>query len=399
MFRSGVVLKFAFFAALALPALLPAQVTVTYQPHYLSSLQEAANQLQTLTPHFAPMEYQGGSSWGFTNSYALARVDVSKQGIKLYFSKSPAQQIQFLWIWNGASAAPPYAPYTGDIITSMVFANTSQFQMYHFSQMANTFPATWCVNPDNQPPGNNSMLCIDTRENAQVLLDALATLIVASGGDLAPNDGFGDVNEIAAKQLKKYPGETGGVVSAVAPDGAPAKAGIQANDILHAVNGKPYVINQGMVGSAVREATWHKPGGGVVHVDIFRNHAPMSFDIHYTKPPVDVAKLQQQGAEFAQQAGAPPSGQHFGFQVRPVIADDMAPLALLQAKGIVVVSVLNGSLADTMGILPGDVILAVNGAEADDLPHFTQLIHSAAVNTFTVWRKGKSLELTVPQSM
>jgi S1-C subfamily serine protease len=77
----------------------------------------------------------------------------------------------------------------------------------------------------------------------------------------------------------------------------------------------------------------------------------------------------------------------------------MAPLALLQAKGIVVVSVLNGSLADTMGILPGDVILAVNGAEAGDLPHFTQLIHSVAVNTFTVWRKGKSLELTVPQSM
>jgi len=397
MFRPGVVFKVAFFAVLALPASLPAQVTVGYQPRYLASLQEAANQLQTLTPHYAPMEDQG-NRLALTNNYALARVEVSKQGFKLYFSKSPAQQIQFLWNWNGASAAPPYAPYTGDILTSMVFANISQFRILNFNQAPNIFPATWCVQPDNQPSANNSMLCIDTQENAQALLDALATLVVANGGDLVPNDGFGDIAEIAAKQLKKYPSETGGIISAVASDGAPAKAGIQTGDILHAVNGRPYVTAQGMVTSAIKDVAWHKPGG-VLHVDIFRNHAPLSIDIHYTKPQVDIAKLQQQGAEFAQQAGAPPSGVHFGFQVRPVIADDMAPLVLTQAKGIVVVSVLNGSLADTMGALPGDVILAVNGAEVGDMPHFAQLIHGAAVNTFTVWRKGKAQELTVPQSM
>ncbi len=399
MSRSGVVLKFAIFAALALPASLLAQVTGEYQPHYLSSLQEAANQLQSLTPHYTPMEYQGGTQWGFTDSYALARVDVSKQGIKLYFSKSPAQQIQFLWNWNGASAAPPYAPYTGDIITSMVFANTNQFQMYHFSQVANTYPATWCVNPDNQPPGNNSMLCVDTQENAQALLNALATLVVASGGDLVPSDGFGDVIAIPAKQLKKYPNETGGSIASVTPGGVPAQAGIQTGDILHAVNGKPYVVNQGMVSNAVMEATWHKPGGGVVHVDIFRNHAPMSIDIRYIKPPVDAAKLQQQGAEFAPQAAAPPSGQHFGFQVRPVIQDDMAPLALLQAKGIVVVSVLNGSLADTMGILAGDVILQVNGSDVGDVQQFAQTVRSGAAKSFRVWRKGQTVDLTVPMSM
>jgi len=399
MYRSGVVLKFAFFAALVLPALLPAQVPVAYQPHYLSSLQEAANQLLTLTPHFAPVVLQT-DGWILTNDYTLARVDVSKLGIKLYFSKSPAQQIQFLWNWNGATAAHPYAPYTGDIITTMAFANIVNLDV----ALANggpSFTAPWCVIPgiEGSGGGGNSVLCISSREEAQQLEDVLATLIVASGGDLAPNDGFGDLVAIDAKQLKKYPSETGGVISSVASGGAPAQAGIQAGDILHAVNGKPYVVKQGMVSSAIKDVAWHKPGGGVVHVEIFRNHAPMSIDIHYIKSPVDVAKLQQQGAEFAPQAGAPPSGQHFGFQVRPVIADDMAPLALLQAKGIVVVSVLNGSLADTMGILPGDVILAVNGAEAGDMSHFTQLIHGTAVNTFTVWRKGKSLELTVPQSM
>jgi hypothetical protein len=397
MFRSGIVLKLAFFAALALPASLPAQMPVTYQPHYLSSLQEAANQLQTLSPHYAPMEDQG-NKWALTNSYTLARVDVSKQGIKLYFSKSPAQQIQFLWNWNGISTAAPYAPYTGDIITTMLFANISRFQILNFYQAANVFTAIWCVNPDGQPAASNSVLCIDTQENAQALLDALATLVVAGGGDLAPDSGIGDVSAIAAKPLKKYPNESGGTIASVTPGGTAAQAGIQAGDILHAVNGKPYVINQGMVGDAVRDVAWHKPGG-VVHVDIFRNHVPMSIDIHYSKQPVDVAKLQQQSAEFAQQPGAAPAGLHFGFQLRPVIADDLTPLMLPKAQGLVVVSVENGSLADTMGVLAGDVILLVNGADAGGLPHFKQLAHDGAITTFSVWRKGKTLELTVPQSI
>jgi hypothetical protein len=96
---------------------------------------------------------------------------------------------------------------------------------------------------------------------------------------------------------------------------------------------------------------------------------------------------------------APPSGVRFGFQVRPVIQDDMAPLALVSTKGLVVVSIENGSLADIMGMLAGDVILQVNGADVGDMQHFSQLIHSGAVTTFNVWRKGKTLLLTVPQSM
>jgi S1-C subfamily serine protease len=51
-----------------------------------------------------------------------------------------------------------------------------------------------------------------------------------------------------------------------------------------------------------------------------------------------------------------------------------------------------------MGILAGDVILQVNGAEAGDMQHFSQLIHSGPVSTFRVWRKGQTVELTVPQN-
>ena len=52
-----------------------------------------------------------------------------------------------------------------------------------------------------------------------------------------------------------------------------------------------------------------------------------------------------------------------------------------------------------MGILAGDVILQVNGADVGDMQHFRQLIHDGAVSTFRVWRKGQTVDLTVPQSM
>jgi S1-C subfamily serine protease len=55
-------------------------------------------------------------------------------------------------------------------------------------------------------------------------------------------------------------------------------------------------------------------------------------------------------------------------------------------------------LADTMAIHAGDVILQVNGADVGDRQHFSQLIRSGAVTTIDIWRKGKALKLTVPQS-
>lgn len=105
------------------------------------------------------------------------------------------------------------------------------------------------------------------------------------------------------------------------------------------------------------------------------------------------------GSSASGNNAAPPASVHFGFQVRPVIQDDIAPLALNSTKGLVVVSVENGGQADTMGILAGDVILQVNGAAVGDMQHILQLIHSGAVTTFNVWRKGQTLELDVSQSL
>jgi S1-C subfamily serine protease len=290
----------------------------------------------------------------------------------------------------------------------MAFANVEKFSILYFSQAGSGFPAPWCVVPNLHVPGGNPVLCVYTQADAQGLIDALATLVVASGGDLAPDEGIDSTNSLLPKFVKKYPNESGATINGVTGGSPAAQAGIQAGDILHAVNGKPYLFGQGMVYSAVLEAAWHKPSGGVVHVEIFRNHVPMSIDIHLAKAQVNVEKLQREGAEMVQQAGASaagpapgpaeqPSGLKFGFQVRAVTDADVIPFGLASAKGIVVADVLRGGLADTMGFKPGDVILAVNDSEIGDLEFFTQFIHSSAVKKFKVWRKGQSLELIIPQ--
>jgi S1-C subfamily serine protease len=231
-------------------------------------------------------------------------------------------------------------------------------------------------------------------------------LAAASGKDLGTDPGMWSLLR-TPKELQKHP-ELACKVDYVEVDGPAGKAGIQVGDIVHAVNGTTCSIE---VVHAVIAAAVAKSGNGTVHVDVLRKGNPMSFDLHYPNQDAAIAQLRQHSAGSARHPvgsvislptadqPAPPTAVHFGFQIRPVIQDDMAPLALTKAQGLVVVSVENGSLADTMGILAGDVILQVNGAEVGDFDSFVQTIQSGAVKRFRIWRKGQAQELIVPRSL
>ena len=78
---------------------------------------------------------------------------------------------------------------------------------------------------------------------------------------------------------------------------------------------------------------------------------------------------------------------------------DVAEFGLPKAKGVVVIGVEKGGLADATKMQVGDVIVEVNGAEIGDVDSLGQLVRSGAAKSFRVWRKGKSIELAVPQSM
>jgi predicted metalloprotease with PDZ domain len=358
----------------------------------MASVEDASNRLQFLAPHFAPVGYRPA-----TTEYTLTNLNLNKLGINLSYNESGVNQVpQGLLGLTYISV-----PYTKESVFSIVYAGIEFIEIRNFTAGS---VAPWCAYPVGKDSGTG-LICVASREDAERVADALATLAVAYGKNLSTSFSMA-LAVMTDKEQRKHPGQTGCIVREVDEDGPAAKAGVQEDDIVHTINGLPCSLQS--FSTALAEAI-AKPQGGLVHTEILRKGSPMSFDLRFPHPEVPAAQLRQQVANSAQQSepvpsaapapAAPPSSVHFGFQVRPVIKDDMAPLMLTRAEGLVVVSVENGGLADTMGVLAGDVILQVNGADVGDINHFVQTIRSGAARSFRVWRKGQTIELSVPQSL
>lgn len=184
--------------------------SVWYQPHPLTSLQNAEKQLQSFTPHLAPVEIQGGG-FAVTTGYAPMRVDVTARGINVFFSRNFVQQIQFLWLWGNGTAAPPYTPSRDDIVASIVYEDAYFFETWHYEAVGPS-SEEWCIAPGNRESSRNPVLCARSQADAQALTDALATLVVASGVDMYTNVGI-NVEPLPEKEQQKHPKETGGKIT------------------------------------------------------------------------------------------------------------------------------------------------------------------------------------------
>ena len=389
----------AFLAAvLSLAVLSPAPLlarstnsTHWYQPHYMARVDQAANRLQFLSPHFAP-----SGSYTAATHYTLTNFTQNELGINLFFNESGVKSVPQGLL--GLTSID--TPYTQDTVTSIAYANIEYFEIRNTTSS----PTPWCVYPMGKEAGNG-IICVSSEDTAHQVADALATLAVAYGKNMNMSFSMA-LGAMTDKEQRKHQGQTGCLVREVDADGPAEKAGVLENDVMHTVNGQ--ACSQQAFGAAVFEAIT-KPQGGVVRAEILRKSGPLTVDLRFPRNEAPAAQLRQQVANPTQQntaepsaapaPAAPSSGVHFGFNIRPVIQDDMAPLALTKAQGFVVVGVENGGLADTMGILAGDVILQLNGADVGNMQQFVQTIRSGAASSFRVWRKGQTLELTVPLSI
>ena len=138
--------------------------------------------------------------------------------------------------------------------------------------------------------------------------------------------------------------ETGALVAEAQADTPAAKAGVQAGDVITAVNGNAIKDSR----TLAREISGMTPGS-TVKLDILRNGSNKSID-------VTLAAMPNQGEKQAKAGDSMPGTPRLGLSVAPA-----SEVAGAGSKGVVITAVDPSGPAAERGLKSGDVILDVAG--------------------------------------
>ncbi len=155
------------------------------------------------------------------------------------------------------------------------------------------------------------------------------------------------------------PDTKGALVQGVVPKGPAAKAGVEAGDIVVALNGKP-VESSGALTRGVALV----PPGQKVTLTILRKGEKKDFSFPVVQRSENEDRVGQEGEE--DQGGGQPQRESskspkLGVQLAPLTPDVAREMGVQgDTSGGVVVDVVAGGPADRAGIQRGDLILEVN---------------------------------------
>ncbi|MES2623697.1 MAG: DegQ family serine endoprotease [Pseudomonadota bacterium] len=165
----------------------------------------------------------------------------------------------------------------------------------------------------------------------------------------------------------------GAVVSRVEPNSPAAKAGIEAGDVIVAVNSEDISSS-----SDLRNTIGLIRAGSSVEIDLMRGNRKMTVD----------AELGSGNQVETAAAGAPGSGVLDGAELGSIPRDNPA---YGNTSGVLVVSVEQGSRAWNNGLRSNDIITAVNRNEVDSAESVEEMI---AANTgalaLSILREGQT---------
>ena len=142
----------------------------------------------------------------------------------------------------------------------------------------------------------------------------------------------------------------GVLVGDVYPGGAADRAGIRTQDIILAVDGQGVNDEAGL---DYRMAT-HKPGDQVV-LKVRHGREAHDVSVRAEPAPSSPARDERTIAGDRLTTVAPPSG------LRPAMAQELGVDPFAAPGGVLVIKLADGSLAENVGVRPGDLIREVNG--------------------------------------
>jgi serine protease Do len=169
----------------------------------------------------------------------------------------------------------------------------------------------------------------------------------------------------------------GALVSSVDPGGPAAKAGLQAGDVILAVNGNP--VNDST--DLPAQIASMKPGSKAT-LDVWRDKSKKQMSV--TLGSLSDTKVADSGQHATEQG-------RLGVAVRPLTPQERSGTSL--AHGLLVQQA--SGPAASAGIQPGDVILAVNGRPVTSVEQLRQVIAKAG-NSVALLIQRDNAQIFVP---
>ncbi len=169
----------------------------------------------------------------------------------------------------------------------------------------------------------------------------------------------------------------GALVSSVDPGGPAAKAGLQAGDVILAVNGTP--VNDST--DLPSQIAGMKPGTKAT-LDVWRDKSKKQLTV--TLGSVSDKKLADKGGATSEQG-------RLGVAVRPLTPQERSGTSL--SHGLLVQQ--SSGAAASAGIQPGDVILAVNGRPVTSVEQLREVIAKAG-NSVALLIQRDNAQIFVP---
>ena len=201
-------------------------------------------------------------------------------------------------------------------------------------------------------------------------------------------------------ELFKALGTNAGVLVSRVQKGGPAdKAGVKAEDIIVAMDGKPVKGGEDLV-ARVSET----PVGTPVNVTVDRDGKHMDFKVTI----LDRAEVFKDRPEFAEArqdspevTGMPEPAQYkFGIKLHALTDTERNAMGLDAKGGLVIRSVDPGSFAEDVGLFEKDVILSINRqpvASVDDVVKIQSTLRAGDAVAFRVMRPVAAGRGNAPQ--
>ena len=184
-----------------------------------------------------------------------------------------------------------------------------------------------------------------------------------------------DISEDIAKSMK-LKDRTGALISDVFKGDPADKAGLKSGDVVIEINGKPIKDTHELL---VMIAGFHV--GESVKIKIIRDGQEKSLSLTIAER-----------TEKSEMASAQRTGEAFGMTVQEITPEIAQQLGLSIKKGLIVVDVQEGSVADEVGIQVQDLILQVNKAKIATMKEYQREIAKAGEKggILLLIKRGKS---------